>query len=436
MVLVASLAAAGMAQAALWNSTAAMKTTRGAAGVLEVDGRLYVIGGVDGWRFLNTSEFTTIQPDGSLAPWQAGPALVEDRGYFGVAAHNGFIYAVGGGNGQNGHNLLRSVERAKIQADGTLGAWQAEKEALNVPRRCSKILVVGDYLYAFGGYGGTFLDSIERARINADGSLGKWELLTDHFITPRYIHTMAHTDKALYAIGGHAEQGGTGMESSEFAIVNGDGSLGSWKASAALKQGRYGLMSVVHEGYVYAMGGLNGATFYDVIERSRINDDGTLGEWQTIAPLPAPFADVGVATYKDWVYVLGGTNRDGYYNNAFYARVADLANAPASTPTSSASAALTPSKPLLMPNEGNVAQIIDGGAYAYIEIDFGDGNREWLATSKTDVAVGDHVRYSRGIFMQNFHSKALNRDFEVIRFVSKVERAKAGEAATPAMPHQ
>jgi hypothetical protein len=411
--------------AGTWQSTASLNTTRGAAGIIEVDGRLYVIGGVDGWRFLGTSEYTQIQADGQLAAWQKGPSLNEDRGFFGVAQHNGYVYAVGGGNGPHGHNLLRSVERAKLLPGGGLGPWQQESTQLNLPRRCAKVIVTGDFLYAFGGFGGTLLDTIERARINGDGSLGPWELLPDTFTIARYIHAMAHHEGALYAIGGHAEQGGTGIASVEYSVLQPNGALAKWQAGPPLKQGRYGLAAATHGGYVYAIGGLSGANFYDAIERSPINADGSLGEWQSVSNLPAPFADVGIATHGDWIYLIGGTNRDGYYDSVFYARFADLA-APAveaSAATRQISPAPKPSKPVLMPNEGIVAEVIDGGTYIYVSIDLGDGQSEWLATGKSDINVGDHVRYSPGIFMQNFYSKTLQRTFDIIRFVGKLEKA-------------
>ena len=411
---------------AVWQSTSSLNTTRGAAGVIAVDGKIYAIGGIDGWQFLKTSEYTSINPDGSLAPWKDTTPLNEDRGFFGVAHHNGYVYAVGGGNGPNGHNLLRTVERAKLLKDGGLGAWQQEKHLLKIPRRCSKILIIGDHIYAFGGFGGTLLDSIERARINDDGSLSQWELLDESFTIPRYIHDMESTSNVLYSVGGHAEKGGTGISSVEFTTKE-NGQLKPWQETSPLNQGRYGLSVKVHNGYLYAMGGLNGATFFDLIERSKINADGSLAAWETIAPLPAPFADLGIATHNNWIYILGGTNRDGYFNTVYKTRFDELDAAPVQpSQQTSKTQAPTPSKPVYMPNKGTILEIIDGGTYAYIKIDLGGHQHEWLATGKTDVKVGDTVHYSLGIFMQNFYSKALDRTFELIRFVGKLEKLPDG----------
>ena len=122
---------------------------------------------------------------------------------------------MGGGNGPSGHHLLRSVERAEIRADGSLGPWHKETQLLNYPRRCAKVVAEGDYLYAIGGFGGTLFDSVERARFNADGSLGPWQLMETKLTMPRYIHAVAERGDYLYLLGGHEQQGGKGELFSE-----------------------------------------------------------------------------------------------------------------------------------------------------------------------------------------------------------------------------
>src|SRR3569832_605935 len=425
LLIALSLLVGSPSHAGVWQTTSPMNTARGGAGVVEVEGRLYVIGGVDGIRFLSTSEYTTIQGDGSLSPWQKASTLIEEHNNNNDTTHKGYLYAVGGGNGPNGHNLLRSVERAAVLPDGKLSPWRREASQLNLPRRCAKVAVIGDYLYAFGGFGGTLLDTVERARIQRDGSLAAWEVLPGRFRMPRYIHAMAESDHALYAIGGHSDEGGTGNTATEYAALKSGKVVGQWQMSTPLKHGRYGLAALAHGDYVYAIGGLSGATFFDAIERSRVGTDGALGAWQDIAPLPAPFADIGVASYRDWLYVLGGTNRDGYFNSVFVTRIDPRGELVASSATATTAAPTPqPAKPVLVPNEGVVLQTIDGGAYTYVEVDTGDG-REWLATTQTTHTPDDRVRYSLGIFMKDFYSKQLQRKFDVIRFVGKLEKADA-----------
>ncbi len=303
-----------------WLQTSPLLAPRSGAGVLEVNGVIYAIAGIDGKQFLRSSEYSAIHDDGTLAAWRAGSELNEARGFFGVAAHGGFLYAVGGGNGPSGHHLLRSVERAAVRADGSLGPWR-ETQQLNLPRRCAKVVASGDYLYAIGGFGGALLDSVERARFNGDGSLGPWEMLPDKLTRPRYIHAEAEVNGRLYIVGGHAEQGGMGEAAVEFTALSKEKDLSSWHGTAALIQGRYGLAAASHGDYLYALGGMSGATFYDVIEKNHVDADGALGVWHDTTPLPAPLADLGVVVYGDWMYVIGGTSPKGYFNSVYYARI-------------------------------------------------------------------------------------------------------------------
>lgn len=408
--------------ASAWNQTAPLITARAGAGVVSVNGVIYAIGGVDGTHFLNSSEYTRIQADGSLAPWRAGSALNEERGFFGVAAHQGYVYAAGGGKDANGGTLLRSVERAPILADGGLGPWQREEHALRLPRRCAKLVVMGQYLYALGGYSGALLASVERAPIQADGSLGEWALLDAPLTIPRYIHGAAHSATHVYIVGGHAQQGGGGETAVEWRAMDSN-SDAPWRDAAALRHGRYGLSLVSHAARLYAMGGLSGATFYDVIETSAIGADGAPGPWQATTPLPLPLADFGALVQGDRLYVIGGTNQDGYFNTVFSATFdADgklNTMADATTP-----GAPTPAKRVQLPHAGLITQAIDGGTYIYLEVDTGNG-REWLAAANIALHAGERVHYSEGIMMRDFFSKHLQRRFDTIRFVGKLEKDTA-----------
>ena len=159
-----------------WQETSALSTARAGAAVVTHNGVIYMLGGIDGHDFLGSTEFARVQSDGTLTAWQPGPPLLEARGFVEAAVHDNWIYIAGGGNGPNGHNLLRSVERARIQADGSLGPWIAEANSMLVPRRCSKIIATKKGLYSFGGFGGALLDTVEHANFLKDGTLGPWQL--------------------------------------------------------------------------------------------------------------------------------------------------------------------------------------------------------------------------------------------------------------------
>ena len=68
-----------------------------------------------------------------------------------------------------------------------------------------------------------------------------------------------------------------------------------------------------------------------------------------------------------------------------------------------------------------VVSTTQASGYDYLEVDRGDGQPPiWLAAPGSSVKAGDQVTWSGGNAMQNFFSKGLNRNFDVIYFVSGV----------------
>jgi hypothetical protein len=65
---------------------------------------------------------------------------------------------------------------------------------------------------------------------------------------------------------------------------------------------------------------------------------------------------------------------------------------------------------------GTVAETMTAGGYVYIKL---EEQGTWLAANAFAVSVGDKVRYSGGMEMNDFQSKALDRTFDSIWFVSQ-----------------
>jgi len=79
---------------------------------------------------------------------------------------------------------------------------------------------------------------------------------------------------------------------------------------------------------------------------------------------------------------------------------------------------------------------MDAAGYTYVLIDNGS-EQVWVAGPSTKVAVGDEVMAAEGgVPMVNYHSKTLDRDFDVVYFVSSILNASAPAAisGTPAQP--
>lgn len=407
-----------------WKETAPLSIARAGAATVVYNDVIYMLGGIDGRDFLRTIEYARIQRDGSLSPWQSGPALNEARGFMDAVVAGGWIYVVGGGNGPNGHLLLRSVERAKIRADGSLEPWITETTQMNIPRRCSKVVVAGNTIYSFGGYGGNLLDTVEHAPLAPDGSVGVWQMENEILTMPRYVNGVKAIGNDIYLVGGHDQQRGVGVTNVEWSRIGDSGSFVKWKPTSALKIGRYGLSTASHRNQLYALGGITGAEYIDSIERSARASNGELGEWISTTALPQPLASFSVVVNKEWIYVLGGTNREGYAQNVHYAlfdQKGDIGYTGTvdEARTYQESMAVRKASASQLPNAGTVREVVHTQAYSYLNVETPNG-LTWLAGPKVELVPGARIRYSEGVLMTGFFSKELQRTFPEVIFVGTI----------------
>lgn len=82
-------------------------------------------------------------------------------------------------------------------------------------------------------------------------------------------------------------------------------------------------------------------------------------------------------------------------------------------------------------NAGRVLNVLQTASYSYLEVD-SNGRPVWLASGRVDVAPGMQVNWGDYAVMRNFTSKALNRTFEEILFVSSVVAGAPRPAAAAA----
>jgi len=64
---------------------------------------------------------------------------------------------------------------------------------------------------------------------------------------------------------------------------------------------------------------------------------------------------------------------------------------------------------------GTVVETMESGGYVYMRLEDG----VWIAANTFAVSGGDEIQYSGAMEMRDFHSKALDRTFESILFVSE-----------------
>lgn len=284
---------------------------------------LYIVGGIDGeGRYVDTVEYARIADNGRLGPWQAGSKLKQGRFYNAVIATDGWLYTLGGGSGERGHENypLDSVERARINDDGSLGEWQVVSQ-MTTARRGLKVVLHHNTLYAIGGYDGQFLKSTEHALLQQDGGVGAWQVERHESLIDRYIHAAAlHRDK-LFLLGGHMRDPGKAsygdVESSQ---IHPSQHLSPWQIEPlTLLTPRLVAEAFTLNNHLYIAGGHTGSERLNSVEVARIRANGTLEQWRYTTPLPQPRSAYAVATDKNRVYLLGGAGDEQPLNSVLMA---------------------------------------------------------------------------------------------------------------------
>jgi len=189
--------------------------------------------------------------------------MVVGRCDVGVAVSDSYLYVVGGW--WTGSSVYeRRVEYAPINSDGSVGSWQLTSECLDL-RPDTRLAVMEGYLYAFGASRhGYITNTVERAEILPDGSLGPWgydrPLPEDR--GGHGVSSMVEDNGELhvYVVGGHgATYGDNALNSVVWATLldtpTADNyTLSPWEYTSPLLDAVSRMASMTHGEYLYATG--------------------------------------------------------------------------------------------------------------------------------------------------------------------------------------
>lgn len=272
-------------------------------------GSLYTLGGFTSEMGHAESSVmrAAIGPDGALGPWQSASPLNTPRGAHVALAVRDYIYVLGGGMGA-GFPTESSIERAKVNPDGSLTPWEYAGHLPEI-RYQGAAVAVGDNLLVIDGEAGwgpgyTPGDTI-RAKVAADGSLGPWVTVAGTAGQSRYAAAFGSTIFAL-------NEDGTIERSS----MRPDGTLDPWiRVPATAVTHKFGALAVMNSSLL-VLGGQGGSypDQYSLtsVERAAIQADGSLGEWDFAPSMLSGHASFSALASADRLYALGdGTSIQG-----------------------------------------------------------------------------------------------------------------------------
>ncbi len=214
---------------------------------------------------------------------------------------------------------------------GVAGGWITDSQRLPSPRAQLAVVAVGNRIYALGGIDNTgFVQPQVFSTTVLGNSLTQWVTQTSSLPVALAGHvtliSATNTTSRVYVLGGFNQ---TGNSSNQifYAALNGDGSLGAWATNPInLPAGTHYATGVVHRDRVYLIGGIQTSSFRREIYQAQINNDGSLGAWSAVSPLPQPLALAAAVVYhgtiSDTLYVLGGAKDQS--NNSANVYFADI----------------------------------------------------------------------------------------------------------------
>ncbi|MDB5182189.1 MAG: hypothetical protein JWP13_952 [Candidatus Saccharibacteria bacterium] len=281
-------------------------------------GRLYIVGGGSA-PYQNDIQYCPLNANGSVGTCiQQTNAFAIPRAGHEAAAYNGYLYIAGGYDGANYYN---DIQYCPINADGSVGACTRQLNAFPTARSGLEAGVYNGYLYIFGGNSSTtYQNDIIYCPLSANGSVGACTQQTAAFTTARNAHASAIYNGYLYIVGGYS---GSYQNDIIYCPLNPNGSAGTCvQKTAAFTSIRSGHKVVAYNGYLYIIGGYDGTNFFNDIQYCPLNAaNGTVGTCtqQTAAFTTARNGHNSVA-WGGYIYIIGGHDGAAYQTDIQYLR--------------------------------------------------------------------------------------------------------------------
>jgi hypothetical protein len=177
--------------------------------------------------------------------------------------------------------------------------------------------LTNQYAYVSGGRlaGGAASDQMVFGKLGNDGSISAWTntitlpvaLSFHNSVAAVPFNSKVSGSGFIYVIGGINGEG-TVISTVSSAAINNDGTIKpSWRNETALPQPLYSAGAVIFRGSVYVAGGsTTGNVPVKTVYRSKINELGQLGAWESMPELPSAMTHHGFVQFGGYLYSIGG----------------------------------------------------------------------------------------------------------------------------------
>lgn len=292
-----------------WQQRAALPEARTEVSVT-TDGRLvYLAGGFGQPAGQQASAPRALYVyDPAADRWSSPGPIPEGVNHAGLVHLNGRLYLIGGFR----ENTFTPTGAVRIY-DLAARTW-TEGAPLPTPRGALTAVVLDGRIHAIGGNAAnaSSLDHRDHGVGSDASSVGTHEVYDPAsntwtrrapLPTPRNHLGAAVANGKIHVVGGRV---GGNMTMTTHEIY--DPASDSWTAAAAVPTGRSGIAVVEHQGHVYVFGGeTSGKTFS---EAERFN--ARTGTWESLPPMPTARHGLGAAAVGASIYVISGGPSPGF----------------------------------------------------------------------------------------------------------------------------
>ncbi len=273
----------------IWRSLPSLPTSRQEIGIAELNGRVYVIGGL-----VTRAATTALEAfDTETGEWQTLGSLPAPLHHVGAAAVGGRIYSIGGYVG-----FTFSPVSSLLEYDPNTNLWTA-KAPLPRARGALAAAAIGGKIYAVGGNGPG----------GVSGQLTVYDPLTDLWTelsplpTPREHLAAAALGGKLFVIGGRVQGPLRNLATLEVF----DPESGEWESRTPMPTARSGLAAASFGGLLLVFGG----EIPGVFQQTEVYDPVT-DSWFELTPMAVPRHGIGAAVVGNRIIIPGGATIAGF----------------------------------------------------------------------------------------------------------------------------
>jgi hypothetical protein len=311
------------------NATAITPSARSASASVTANGYVYLLGGgtgADGSGTVNTVLYAKLNADGSVGAWTTSANnLATGVAQAGAAVVNGYVYVVGGETtGGNSGTVTATVQYAKLNADGSTGAWKATTSLQTGVADCG-VTTYNGYLYCVAGFtsAGTPQAYTQYIKVNSDGSLpSAWTNTTPGGDIP---NTAVGRNAVVMNGYMYKFSGGSTPGQVAYGAINPSTGVVSWASNPVTLPGSIdwpNLSAVAMNGYVYIYGGFLGSPTNDATTQvyyAKQSSNGQLGSWTASAnSLPVKREYLGAVAVNGYIYAIGGDDNTSGATTVYY----------------------------------------------------------------------------------------------------------------------